>query len=101
LSGRCADAARANYKAALTNGVSGVFNIDSGICITINHLVQLMRDASGIEPMVKYGPPCKGDVRHSLADISAARSAFGYELVVGLEGGLAEYMAWAKQEMVR
>lgn len=95
------DVAQANYKAALSNGISGAFNIASGTRITINHLVELMRDASGIEPVVEYGPPRKGDVRHSLADISAARNAFGYKPVVGLEEGLTEYMAWAKQEMVR
>ena len=95
------DVAQANYKAALTNGVSGAFNIASGTRITINHLVKLMQDASGTEPVVEYGPPRKGDVRHSLADISAARNAFGYEPVVELEEGLTEYMAWAKQEVVR
>ena len=58
-----------------------------------------MQDASGIKPVVEYGPPRKGDVRHSLADISAARSAFGYEPVVELGEGLREYMAWAKQEV--
>jgi UDP-glucose 4-epimerase len=95
------DVAQANYKAALTDGVSGAFNIGSSTRITINHLVELMQDASGIKPVVEYGPPRKGDVRDSLADISAARNAFGYEPVVGLEEGLTEYMAWAKHEMVR
>ena len=95
------DVAQANYKAALSNGVSGAFNIASGTRITINHLVELMRDASGIEPVVKYGPPRKGDVRHSLADISAARNAFGYEPVVELEEGLTEYMAWMRIEVGR
>jgi len=95
------DVAQANYKAAATNGVSGAFNIASGTRITINYLVELMRDASGIEPVVEHGLPRKGDVRHSLADISAAENAFGYEPVVGLEEGLTEYMAWAKQEMIK
>jgi len=95
------DVAQANYKAALSNGVSGAFNIASGTRIAINHLVKLMKDASGIEPVVEYGPPRKGDVRHSLADISAARKAFGFVPSVGFGEGLAEYMAWAKQEKGR
>jgi len=95
------DVAQANYKAALTDGVSGAFNIGSGTRITINHLVELMQDASGIKPVVEYGPPRKGDVRHSLADISAARNAFGYEPVIELKEGLTEYMMWAKKEMQR
>ena len=40
-----------------------------------------------------------GDMRHSLADISAAGSAFGYDPVVDLEKGLEEYMLWSSDEL--
>jgi UDP-glucose 4-epimerase len=62
--------------------------------------VDLMAEASGIRPTVQHGPPRQGDVRHSLADISAAKKAFGFEPTVSLESGLEEYMAWAKTDMV-
>jgi UDP-glucose 4-epimerase len=94
------DVAQANYKAALSRGVSGAFNIASGTRITINSLVELMKQASGINPVVEHGQPRQGDVRHSLADISAAQAAFGYQPTVGLEQGLHEYMQWASKEMV-
>lgn len=90
------DVAQANYKAAMSNGVSGAFNIASGTRITINRLAELMCEASDIKVGIEHGPPRKGDVRHSLADISAARNAFGYEPVVELEEGLTEYMDWMK-----
>jgi len=93
------DVAVANYKAALANGVSGAFNVASGTRITINRLAELMSEASGIRPVIQHAPSRKGDVRHSLADISAAREAFGYEPAVGLEEGLVKYMDWAKREM--
>jgi UDP-glucose 4-epimerase len=95
------DVAQANYKAALAEGISGVFNVGSGTRISINQLVKLMQDVSESKSVVTYGPPRKGDVRDSLADISAARDALGFEPVVRLEEGLAEYIVWAKQEMVR
>jgi UDP-glucose 4-epimerase len=91
------DVAEANYRAAMTRGVSGAFNIASGTRVTINRLIDLMKDASGIVPRVEHGPPRPGDVRHSLADISQARERFGYQPAVGLEAGLAEYMAWARE----
>lgn len=94
------DVAQANYKAAMARGVSGAFNIASGTRITINCLVDMMVAAGDVAPVVRHGPPRKGDVRHSLADISAAREAMGYKPAVGLEEGLAEYMAWAQKEMV-
>jgi len=93
------DVAMANYKAALADGVSGAFNISSGTQVTINNLVKLMGEVSNIKPQIEYGPHRPGDVRDSVADISAAKQAFGYEVLVGLEEGLAEYMEWAKGEM--
>lgn len=95
------DVVQANLKAAAATGLSGAFNIGSGTRITINRLVELLAEASGIRPKVEHGPPRPGDVRHSLADISAARAAFGYEPAVTLEDGLKEYMEWARWELSR
>jgi UDP-glucose 4-epimerase len=91
------DVAQANYRAALAQGVSGAFNIGSGRRITINRLVDMMSEANSLRVRTEYGPPRKGGVRHSLADISAAQKAFGYQPEIGLEGGLAEYMAWMRK----
>lgn len=88
------DVVQANIKAALSRGVSGAFNIGSGTRVTINHLVELLKNVSGIDAAVVYGDPRPGDVLHSLADIGAARSAFGFEPSVSLEDGLREYMEW-------
>jgi UDP-glucose 4-epimerase len=92
------DVVQANIRAAKTTGLSGAFNIGSGTRITINKLVDLLREASGINPTVSHGAPRPGDVRHSLADISAARSGFGFTPSCSLEAGLKEYMSWAKEE---
>jgi UDP-glucose 4-epimerase len=95
------DVVQANIKASQAIGVSGAFNLGSGGRITINTLVELMKAASGTDPIVQYGPPRPGDVRHSLADISAARKAFGFEPEVSLKEGLKEYIDWAKEEVQR
>ncbi|MGD9906498.1 MAG: SDR family oxidoreductase [Vicinamibacterales bacterium] len=91
------DVAAANYAAGTNRGVSGAFNIASGTRVTINELVRLMRDASGLTPSVTHGPPRPGDVRHSLADISQARTKLGFEPAVSLAEGLGEYMRWARE----
>ena len=93
------DVARANLLASEARGVSGAFNVASATSITINRLVELMSEASGLRPEVVYGPPRKGDVRHSRADITAARASLGFEPSVGMTEGLAEYMMWAKAEV--
>jgi UDP-glucose 4-epimerase len=92
------DVVQANMKAAESRGVSGAFNIGSGTQITVNHLVKLLEDASGITARHRYGNPRKGDVRDSLADISAAGQLLGYLPGIALEDGLREYMTWAKKE---
>ncbi|MGE0813621.1 MAG: NAD-dependent epimerase/dehydratase family protein [Vicinamibacterales bacterium] len=90
------DVAEANYRAAMSRGVSGAFNIASGTRVTINALVGLMAAASGLAPAVEHGPPRPGDVRHSLADVRLARDRIGYVPEVDLAEGLAEYMPWAR-----
>lgn len=92
------DVARANLLACRAVGFHGPLNVASGTRVTINRLVALMSEVSGIEARVTHGDPRPGDVRDSLADISAASAAIGFVPEVGLEDGLREYMAWVKQE---
>jgi UDP-glucose 4-epimerase len=94
------DVAQANLRAARAKGLSGAFNIASGTRITINRLADLVGQASGVPTVVRHGPPRAGDVRHSLADISAAQRAFEYMPTVDLEDGLREYMQWSRRTFV-
>jgi UDP-glucose 4-epimerase len=89
------DVAMANYQAGRATGVSGAFNIASGSRVTINALATMLLAAGGLRVPIEHRAPRQGDVRHSLADVSAARAAFGFHPTVTLEEGLREYMAWA------
>src|SRR3990167_9501894 len=93
------DVVKANIKSANTVGLTGVFNIASGMSITINQLIVKFGKASGIDPTVEFKPPRQGDVRDSLADIHAAQNSFGYAPSTELQRGLEEYCDWAKSEM--
>jgi nucleoside-diphosphate-sugar epimerase len=95
------DVVRANIAAAEAAGVWGAFNLGSGTRITINHLIDLISEAAGERLRVTYGSPRRGDVRDSLADISAAQSAFGFSPSVEFEEGLRDYVAWARTEVAR
>ncbi len=65
-----------------------VFNIGTGKKITIRELAELMIRlyGSSLEPV--YGPPRKGDIMHSYADISKVRQILGWEPKISLEEGL-------------
>ena len=91
------DVVQANVRAAQKTGVSGAFNLGSGSRITINALVKMLQDA-GLELDYRYGAPRPGDVRHSLADISAARESLGFEPAVPLSDGLRRYVAWSRAQ---
>ncbi len=88
------DVVKANLLAAQADGISGVFNIGSGEATTINQLAQIMQEVLDRKVDVNYAPTRKGEVRHSRADISAARRALGYEPSVTLIDGLQEYFTW-------
>lgn len=88
--------AQANIRSSMIKRLSGVFNIGSGTSISIKDLVAIIDRAMGTDVKAGYGPTRPGDVRDSLADITAARNAFGFEPSVDLEEGLVKYVAWAR-----
>jgi UDP-glucose 4-epimerase len=95
------DVAAANIAAATAAaGVQGSFNIGSATRVTINDLAAMMQRLAGREVGVEFAPPRPGDVRDSLAATAAAQAAFGFVPSVGLDEGLAEYMAWIAHDPV-
>jgi UDP-N-acetylglucosamine/UDP-N-acetyl-alpha-D-glucosaminouronate 4-epimerase len=84
------NAVEANLLAARADGVAGeVFNIACGENVSLNAIIGEIRSLTGIEVDPLYSDPRPGDVRHSLADISRAREALGYEPAVAVREGIA------------
>lgn len=86
----------ANLRAAESaDAVGKVINVANGRQVTLNELLEIMKKVTAKSTAVaRYGPLRIGDVRHSLADISLARSLLGYEPRVGLEEGLHLTFDW-------
>ena len=56
--------------------VSGrVFNVATGKRITLNDTVEILRELTGYQGPVEYGPERAGDVKHSLAAIGKLQAA--------------------------
>ena len=83
-----ADVVQANILAAESNA-EGVFNVGSGRSATINQLANLLLKLTGKDLKPIHQEPRPGDPRHTLADISKAKS-FGYEPKYDLEAGLRQ-----------
>ncbi len=89
------NAVDANLLAATAEGVAGrAFNIACGDRISLNALLDELRSLTGKAIEATYMPPRAGDVRHSLADVSAARTDLGYEPKVDVMEGLRRTFAW-------
>jgi UDP-glucose 4-epimerase len=87
--------ADATLKACTTPGAAGkVFNVGVGRNYTLNQTIALLNGIFGREVKPKYDPPRPGDALHSLADISLARQALGYEPRVSFEEGLRRTVDW-------
>ncbi len=87
----------ANLQAATApaDGVAGrVFNIAAGQRVTLNQTFQLLKKLTGYAGEARYEPARAGDIKHSLADISAAQKHLGYRVVVDFEEGLRRTVEW-------
>jgi UDP-glucose 4-epimerase len=85
------DVVRANILAS--HSATGVYNIASGKSTSLNTLVATIANIMGVEPHPIYAATRPGDIRHSLADISRARS-LGYSPDYDLEEALRETISW-------
>lgn len=83
------DVVRANIL-AMEGDAEGIYNIGSGRETSINELATILMGLLGFrgQPVHSGGRP--GDVRHSVADISRARSLLGWEPAFNLEAGLSD-----------
>jgi nucleoside-diphosphate-sugar epimerase len=76
-------------------GASGqVFNVACGVATNLNDVVKLIGEALGRPIPITYAERRVGDVKHSLADVSAARTRLGYQGAVSFEEGLRRTIAW-------
>lgn len=84
-----ADTVRANLLAAEAKDAPGhVINVAGGRRISLNELYATLQRITGSTVPATHGPPRAGDVKHSLADLSRARTLLGFEPRVSLEDGL-------------
>lgn len=98
---------QANLRAGITDNPDAgnqVYNVAVGDRTTLNQLHAAIAEALAIErPDLKVAAPAyqdfrAGDVRHSLADVSKARSLLGYVPTHDVRQGLRQAVAWYVQD---
>lgn len=91
----------ANLKACLskTEADGQVYNIAFGGREYLNDIYFCLTKALGVDVQPIYGPVRKGDIKHSNADISKAKSLLGYEPEWSFERGIDAAIEWYKENL--
>lgn len=88
------DAVSATILAA-ERGVPGrVYNIGGGSRVSVNAVLEIIGRVTGRRPAIVREPAQKGDMRHTYADTTRARTDLGFQPTVSLDEGLAAEHAW-------
>lgn len=88
------DAVAANLAAAAYAGNQTVFNIGGGSRVSLNVVIDMLGRVTGKTPDVRYYETQKGDVMHTMADITLARRELGYAPRVDIEDGIRREVEW-------
>jgi nucleoside-diphosphate-sugar epimerase len=90
----------ANLLAANAPKVNGeVVNIACGERVSVNQIIRQINELLGRNVKPRYVPERPGDVKHSLADITAARELIGYQPLVSFEDGLRRAIEWYRKNL--
>jgi UDP-glucose 4-epimerase len=91
----------ANLLAARAKQTKGeVINIACGEAITVNAIIDMINKIVGKNIKPTYLPSRKGDVKHSLADISQAKKLIGFKPVVSFKDGLKKAIEWYRANLI-
>jgi nucleoside-diphosphate-sugar epimerase len=88
----------ANLKAAeAPDAAGGVFNVACGVATTLDDVVAVIGEILGRRIEARKDPERHGDIKHSVADISAARAALGYTAGVSFAEGMRRTVDWYRR----
>jgi UDP-glucose 4-epimerase len=92
------DVVRANVL-ALERGLSGVFNVGTGVETTVNQIFDGLRSRAGDGVDARHGPAKAGEQRRSCLDASKLERDAGWQPEVPLDDGLGETVAYFRREL--
>ena len=91
-----ADAVEATIAAAERGRPGALYNVGGGARVTINAVIEMLARLAGAAPDVHHDEAQRGDMRHTVADITRARDELGWRPSFELEEGLARQLSWLK-----
>ena len=86
---------------ALQSSYEGVFNIGSGCAVPVRTMIDLVATHAGDSALLQRRPPGQPEISELQADVSILRDQIGFFPRYGLEAGVADTVAWWRQELAR
>jgi nucleoside-diphosphate-sugar epimerase len=91
----------ANLLAARAKHTAGeVLNIACGEAVTVNKIIDMINEILDKKIKPIYTDPRPGDVKHSLADITAAEKLLGFKPIVEFKDGLKSAIEWYRENLL-
>jgi len=91
----CEDLADGLVRAAEADGAGGeIFQLASGVETSLNRLLELLEEVSGIEPRIRREPPRAGEILRNYSAVDKARDRLEYQPSVALAEGLRRTWDW-------
>jgi len=95
------DIVQANLLAAQKAPAGAVYNLGGGSRISMNEVVNLVEKVTGRKPALVRSEREKGDVTHTGADVTRARTEIGFFPEVSIEEGLAAEARYISDVVLR
>lgn len=77
-----------------------IYNLGESEPVSLSDLITAIESALGKKAKIKRKPVPPGDVKKTYADVSLARAELGYRPTTHLAEGLAQFVAWYREECV-
>ncbi|HEX6574847.1 MAG TPA: GDP-mannose 4,6-dehydratase [Gemmatimonadaceae bacterium] len=79
-------------------GTFDTFNLGESTTTSLAQLVELIAREVGATPQLERLPDQPGDVQRTFADITKARSTFGYDPHTTMEDGIRSFVQWLRDQ---
>ena len=88
------DIVEANILSMNSSSKSGIFNIGGGSTHSVNQILEMIKNITGNENIIKFKPKQNGDVFKTESDIEKARKNLNYSPKIDIKKGLENQFQW-------
>jgi UDP-glucose 4-epimerase len=81
---------------AVDSGITGIFNAGSGRGLSINELIEIISEVTGICPEVHYHPERSCDVKKVVLDTRPTQETFSWTPEVNIRQGIDRHWQWTR-----